>query len=258
MGNNIVHQNMSEEDLYPSKEIERQYSRSGRDQTCRMSSRTQTISDRFRSAETLSEEKNRQSPEVSNFAERHLEEITVESAPRILEQYKEKKSEPIAEIDVKVLEPEVEVKEAEEEKYLSLCLMAMNLESMIDEAEFNQPLQPISIEPATLEIIDHQVYSLQTCKKAPMDIEVIGNMSVDCSAERPRIIVKDREGNQCYHNYLKPSLDSIKKRNDMATLNNSMHNMVQMVQLLHNKIGVLEERVRYVENSYSLSQSLKE
>lgn len=258
MGNTLAHADMTAEEqaFYSSEAVDRQYSKRSDRHAMAMSSITHSISDKFRSGESANDVIDRRSPQVSNFAEIHLQEIMIESAPRLLDQIIDKDSDPISEIDIKVIEQDGEARDEQESKYVSLCLMAMNLESMIDETEDIMP-----IEALELQMMDHEycrVTREKPLSKYQMDIELIGNMTMDCSEERPKLILNDKEGNRCFQGYLKPSQAIVKQRNEISTLNNSMNNMVQMVQLLHNKIGVLEERVRYVENSYSLSQSLKE
>lgn len=246
-------------ELYSHQEIDRQHSINKMEKNLLASSKTHTITERFYTPDQFSEEPKRPCPTVSNFAQTHLKGVVIEPEQFSIGSLQSSAQKEIKDISVKIIEEELdESQKRDEAKYLSLCLMAMNLESLIDDAEDDSdPKDSVPIEPYTLTLVSREVCRKTVVPEMNMAVEHIGSMNLDCSGERPTVTMKNGTGCNVFKGFLRPA-DSYQTKNEMAVIQTSLDKVLKMMSIINNKVGVLEERVRYVENSFSLSQSLKE
>lgn len=132
--------------------------------------------------------------------------------------------------------------ETEEEKLVSLCLMAMNLEALTedDQEVHNRKVIP----PIEMTLLNCEQAAKRFLKS--MDLEEIGSLTIDFSQERPKVMVKDTSAGISHSGWLQAGEPTGSKR-ELIKLQQTVENMTKVIQMLTSQIGVLEERVRYVE-----------
>lgn len=214
----------------------------------RASSMTCSISDKWRSGLTEFATETRNSPQVTRF---DVGVDEAETQPEIREQslvVVARSNQSVEQISPQTFRREqtparpVMPIETDEEKLLSLCLMAMNLESLTEPDDTIH--ERIIIPPIHLTLVSCEYAAKRFFKR--MDIEEIGSLSLDFSQERPKMIIRDPLSGTFHSGYLRAGQPS-GSRKEIVKLQQTIENMAKVVQLLTSQIGVLEERVRYVE-----------
>lgn len=248
MGNTVCHTGMQlEENLSSQEELKRSPTQ------IRFSSQTCSISDQWRSDKAEREIEARCSPRVTQF------EISSEDRqPEIREQSVVVVNPPDQSIDRSpaprhqtILSDKRQTgehrkltSETDDEKLLSLCLLAMNLEALEDDDTVHERHV---IPPANF-FLGSWEYAGKSTKRS-MEIEEIGSLNLDFSQERPRLTVRDAAAGVSQVGYLKPAGEGSSRRTEVARLQYTVEQMAKVIRMLSSQIGVLEERVRFVETA---------
>lgn len=211
---------------------------------------TCSISDKWRSCRTDYGNDIVYGPQVTQFQvepEEHQPEIREQSLVVVAPSFVSQEKTPKSEIDrertpFKTVFSSINKTETEEDKLVSLCLMAMNLEGLEwDDTEIHDSF---GIEPLEMTLLSSECTAKRFFRS--MDLEDIGSLSIDYSQERPKLTVKDSISGLCHSGFLK-AVEPSGSRKEIARLNHTVESMTKVIQMLTSQIGVLEERVRMME-----------
>lgn len=132
--------------------------------------------------------------------------------------------------------------ENEEDKLVSLCLMAMNLEALAEEE--NQVYERHPVAPAELTLLKSEHAAKRVLKS--MDLEEIGSLSIDFSQDRPKLTVKDSISGVCQSGFLK-AVEGPNSRQEVARLHKTVDSLTKVIKMLTSQMTVLDERIRCME-----------
>ena len=239
MGNRVSHSQIP--NAAPSHQPEEVRLASGRRYQPKWETPSSDVSeDNYYSAHSGSKYLRDEIPKTSNFDEMHLERIAPGSEPRDLESNRK-----AARIDV--VDPN-------ESKMVSICLMAMQLESIVID---NQPIEDLvpNSEPFELtQLVEHWYHSHKPYQNRNMSIENIGSILIHYDDKGCKFRSSDNEGCVVVEETLTVSSSRRSKDAEIKDMKEKLSSMANLIEYLHEKIGELENAKSKYSNSHESSQ----